>query len=179
MKITSFSAATLAAALLVGTANAGFPDEGGSASRNLQGNGKNKDKNKNKRDTNPGPPISDDEGEVDLIIKYKNEKGANSAKGIAKDGKLKDISSKKKLAALRVSRQKMKDLKDDPDIEYVEIDYEVFALPHMRGSDAEISSAGERRLAEDTPWGIDRVNPSPRLAQGAAKQVKVCVIDTG
>ena len=97
MKITSFSAATLAAALLVGTANAGFPDEGGSAGRNLQGNGKNKDKNK--KDTNPGPPISDDEGEVDLIIKYKNEKGANNAKGIAKDGKLKEISSKKKLAA--------------------------------------------------------------------------------
>ena len=184
MKITSFSAATLAAVLLVGTANAGFPDEGGSAGRNLQGNGKNKDKNKdkNKKDTNPGPPISDNEGEgeVDLIIKYKNEKGASNAKGIAKDGKLKDISSKKKLAGLRVSRQKMKDLKDDPDIEYVEIDYEVFALPHMRGSDAEISSNGERRLIESTPWGINRVNPNPnRLAQGSEKRVKVCVVDTG
>ena len=93
---------------------------------------------------------------------------------------MKEISSRNNLTALRVSRQNMKDLKDDPDIEYVEIDYEVFALPHMRGSDAEISSAGERRLAEEIPWGIDRVNPNPnRLAQGSAKQVKVCVVDTG
>jgi hypothetical protein len=75
----------------------------------------------------------------------------------------------------------MKNLKDDPDIEYVEIDYEVFALPHMRGSDAEISSAGERRLAEETPWGITRVKAGlGGLAQGSANPpVKVCVVDTG
>ena len=93
---------------------------------------------------------------------------------------MKEISSRNNLTALRVSRQEMKDLKDDPDIEYVEIDYEVFALPHMRGSDAEISSTGERRLAEDTPWGITRVKAGlDGLAQGSAKKVKVCVVDTG
>ena len=94
---------------------------------------------------------------------------------------MKEISSRNNLTALRVSRQEMKDLKDDPDIEYVEIDYEVFALPHMRGSDAEISSAGERRLAEETPWGIARVKAGlDGLAQGPANPpVKVCVVDTG
>ena len=92
---------------------------------------------------------------------------------------MKEISSRNNLTALRVSRQEMKDLKDDPDIEYVEIDYEVFALPHMRGSDAEISSTGERRLIESTPWGITRVKAGLEgLAQGSAKR-KVCVIDTG
>lgn len=186
MKITSLSAATLAAALLVGTASAGFPDEDGRSSRKLQGNGrnnKNKDKGGNKgrnKDKTPGPPDSPDaDGGIDLIIKYKNENGFNKAKGIASKGKIKGISSKKKLAALRVGRERMKDLRDDPDIEYVEIDYEVTALPHVRGSDAaETSSAGGRRLAEEIPWGITRVNAGG-LAQGSQKQVKVCVVDTG
>ena len=190
MKITSLSAATLAAALLMGTAYAGFPDEDGHSSRKLQGNGRNNDKkdkggNKDKdrnKDKTPGPPVSRNaDGGIDLIVKYKNENGFNKAKGVASNGKIKGISSKKKLAALRVGRDKMKDLRDDPDIEYVEIDYEVTALPHVRGSDAaETSSAGERRLAEEIPWGIAKVNAGPGgLAQGSQKQVKVCVVDTG
>ena len=173
----------------MGNANAGFPDEDGRSSRKLQGNGRNndkkdrgddKDKGRN-TDKTPAPPDSRNaDGGIDLIIKYKNENGFNKAKGVASEGKIKGISSKKKLAALHVGREKMKDLRDDPDIEYVEIDYEVTALPHVRGSDVETSSAGERRLAEEIPWGITKVNAGPGgLAQGSQKQVKVCVVDTG
>jgi hypothetical protein len=184
MKITSLSAATLAAALLVGTAYAGFPDEDTRPSRKLQGNGRNKGRNNDNKDNkgrnNDKAPSPPDDGGVDLIIKYKNENGFSKAKGLASKGKIKGISGKKKLAALRVGREKMKDLRDDPDIEYVELDYEVTALPHVRGSDAEISSAGERRLNEEVPWGITKVNAGPGgLAQGSQKQVKVCVVDTG
>ena len=194
MKITSLSAAALAAALLVGTACAGFPDEDGHSSRKLQGKDKDKGLVKDKEGrindnlTPAGPPVSHGkDGAVGLIIKYKNDRGFNKAMDIASDGKVKGISSLKNIAALTVARDRVKDLLNDPNIEYVDYDYEVTALPHVRGSDAETSDAagGEhRRLADEVPWGIDTVNPESntwpnRLPQGTQKQVKVCVVDTG
>jgi serine protease len=47
----------------------------------------------------------------------------------------------------------------------------------MRGYDVAAGKGG-RRLLEETPYGIDMVNPTPRLEQGSTN-IKVCVVDTG
>eukprot|EP00957_Ditylum_brightwellii_P067836 5148979-Ditylum_brightwellii.AAC.1 len=176
MRFTSFNVAALAAALLIGSTHAGFPDEDdGSLSRHLTGV------------INSDGPSDDDGDTIDLIVKYKNQDlisfitshshDCNIAEKYDIDKKGREISRKHQLEAITIKKSNLEDIQKDPDVRSVEFDYKVHILPAMHSYDVE-AGEGEPRLLEDTPYGIDLVNPAPRLAQGNNK-ISVCVVDTG
>mmetsp|Transcript_26664 Transcript_26664/g.39630 ORF Transcript_26664/g.39630 Transcript_26664/m.39630 type:complete len:242 (+) Transcript_26664:454-1179(+) len=69
----------------------------------------------------------------------------------------------------------MEYLKQDPNIESVEVDFEVYALSNMH--DYAPAGKEKRHLEEETPSGIEMVNPTG-LQQGD-NNVTVCVVHTG
>lgn len=120
------------------------------------------------------------EEEVDVIVVYRNAKGARKIRRKAKKkGKKIDVESQRsKFIAISASPGDIANFLDDPDIERVEIDYEMKALPNasIRG---ESDAQGQRRLAQTTPYGITMVQAqNPTLGPNAAN-ITVCIIDTG
>ena len=86
----------------------------------------------------------------------------------------------------------MNALDKNPNIESVEIDQELHALPFFRGGDSEEAGQNEqqlqqqqqRRLAEDVPYGITMVKSAEVISAAAddnrtPSPKKVCVVDTG
>uniref|UniRef100_A0A7S4S990 subtilisin n=2 Tax=Ditylum brightwellii TaxID=49249 RepID=A0A7S4S990_9STRA len=170
MKFASFGITAVTASLLSRFSHAGFPDdEDGSLNRHLA-------RKLGKNDNGNGIRPEEDNHTIDLIVKYKNEDGHIIADSYDKTGRGRDISVKYHTEVITTNKEYMEALKNDPNIESVEVDSEIYALPNMRG----YVPTGERgrRLEEETPYGIDMVNPEPRLEQGI-HPIKVCVIDTG
>eukprot|EP00957_Ditylum_brightwellii_P099629 7588427-Ditylum_brightwellii.AAC.1 len=174
MKFASFSVTALTATFLMGFTYAGFPDEDKSSlsrhqARKMENSNYNNVQSKDNEDT------------IDIIVTYRNEAGHETADSYDKNGKGKDISRKHHTEVITTTKREMESLIRDPNIELVEPDFAVHALPHMRGYAA--VGEGGRRLEESVPYGIDMVNPivgdtGERLIQGD-NSIKVCVVDTG
>ena len=114
--------------------------------------------------------------------------GKEDLKKVAKEGKVKDLSSKLQISAFKMTRRNWNAIEKNPNIERIEFDSEVHAFPLFRGGagdnrheDEMMSSVQtRRRLAEETPYGITMVEadqfgdlPAP------TGNIEICVIDTG
>ena len=113
-----------------------------------------------------------------LKITFLHIQGRDELKNFAKDQKVNDISSKLGISSLKTFRGNFNALKNNPNIKSVEIDAEVYALPYFRGGNDEESGHQQRRLAEETPYGINMVQ-SALLPPNPAGSKKICVVDTG
>jgi subtilisin family serine protease len=119
------------------------------------------------------PPLSADD-DVELVVRYRNEKGIDDLKVKANDGTVEKVISKRyKVAALKTKRFKMNQIANHPDIETVAESQTYHALPYTRGGQVQ----DERNLVDLAPYGIGLVQ-ADQLVQGPNK-VTVCVIDTG
>uniref|UniRef100_A0A7S4SHV8 subtilisin n=2 Tax=Ditylum brightwellii TaxID=49249 RepID=A0A7S4SHV8_9STRA len=117
---------------------------------------------------------------IDFLSITNHRQGHTFADSFDKNGKGRVISQKRHTETITAKINDMDKLKKDPNIEYVELDVERHAFPNMRGYEV-VAGKGGRRLSEETPYGIDMVNPdspTPRLQQGSTS-IKVCVVDTG
>ena len=98
-----------------------------------------------------------------------------------------DISPRRKISAFKTFRGNINALRNNRNIEYVEFDQEVHALPLFRGSDSEEAGQNEqqqqqRRLAgEEVPYGITMVKSAEVIsaADRTPTPKKICVVDTG
>lgn len=121
----------------------------------------------------------DDDENVEVLVRYKTNKGKQHAERTAKTKKAKKDLKRFHTVTIATKRSKIKELEDDPDIEAVSQEQEVYALGGTRGGTA-MDKAQEihRQLRETSPWGIDAVQAN-QLAQGDAAVPFICVIDTG
>jgi subtilisin family serine protease len=139
-----------------------------------RGDGKKKGKDKTKEKDKKTKPISSLDDDVELAVRYKNDKGRDDLKLEANDGKVEKDIKRFKVATLKTKRSKINKIAKDPNIEAVSVSQTYHTLPHMRGRQAQ----DERNLVEETiPYGIGLVQ-ADQLAQGP-NSVTVCIIDTG
>lgn len=110
---------------------------------------------------------------VNVIAVYKNGRGKKKIK--KKAFKVKNESIKYKYVSMEATPEDIEVLINDPDIETIELDYEMKAIEDINVEQE------HRELQESIPWGITKVqannvtpNPGPD-----ADQIKVCVVDTG
>eukprot|EP00957_Ditylum_brightwellii_P064918 4925243-Ditylum_brightwellii.AAC.1 len=130
-----------------------------------------------------GVKSKDDDNTIDLIVTYKNEshsiccivilfttnchQGHHTANSYNIRGKGKDISNKYHTEVITARKNDTEALVQDPNIASVEPDFEVQALPHMRGYAA--AGKGGCCLEESIPYGITMANPpigGQQLMQG-------------
>jgi hypothetical protein len=114
-----------------------------------------------------------------ILFTTNRHQGHHTANRYDSRGKGQDISNKYHTEVITARKKDMEALAQDPNIASVEPDFEVHALPHMRGYAA--AGEGGRRLEESVPYGITMVNPpigGQQLMQGT-HHIKVCVVDTG
>ena len=108
--------------------------------------------------------------------------GKEDLKKVAKEGKVKDLSSKLQISAFKMTRRNWNAIEKNPNIERIEFDSEVHAFPLIRGGEDEgwamSSGQNRRRLAEDTPYGITMVE-APQVPSAPNGNIKICVVDTG
>jgi len=113
-----------------------------------------------------------DDEEIEIVVKYWDSKGKAKAKGLAKNGQFKHDISSLNTVSIMANRGQLKKLTEDPDIEFAEESQEMYALPSIRGSSAQV----QRQLVESTPYGITTVQAN-LVSQGSTK-IKICVVDT-
>ena len=130
-----------------------------------------KDKKKRKDKTTTFSPSDDDD--VELVVRYRNDKGRDDLKLEANDGRVENDIGRFKVVTLNTKRFKIDKIAKDPNIEYVAESHIYHALPHTRGGQA----LEERHLVENFPYGIELVQ-ADQLGQGSSP-VTVCVVDTG
>ena len=116
------------------------------------------------------PSLDDD---VELVVRYRNEKGKEDLKLEANDGKVDKDFSRFHVATLKTKRSKVNKIAKDPNIEAVAESQTYHALPHTRGGHVK----DERNLAQSVPYGIGLVQAD--LVPQGSTPIKVCVIDTG
>jgi len=123
---------------------------------------------------------------VQVIVKYKNDRGKSKVEKKAK--KVKTGSTKFKYVAIEVTPEDLEALRKDKDVVRVEPDYEMHALPPPEPEKEKPPKADKlrRQLAETLPWGISRVQSIVPINQNEfvppgpyVNQIKVCVVDTG
>jgi len=113
---------------------------------------------------------------VDVIVKYKNASGKSKVKQKAKKVKLESVRFK--FVAIEVTPQNLQILLNDPDVETIEFDYEMYAVGGKEDASTP-KDPGLRMLAESTPYGIVNVQANQIGVGPHASQIKVCVVDTG
>jgi subtilisin family serine protease len=109
-----------------------------------------------------------------IIVAYKSGKVAKlrSLVGLAK-GKIKHEISGMNAMAIEVSKSKLKDLENDPDVDYIEED--VLRYPFALTSP---STGTPYATGQLVPYGIKMVQ-ADQLSDSAAANRKVCIIDSG
>jgi serine protease len=112
-----------------------------------------------------------------LIVRYRNDKGRDDLMLEANDGKVENNIKRFKFATIKTKRSKINKIAKDPNVEAVAESDTYYALPHMRGGQAQ----DERNLAEQIPYGIGLVQADQfnQIVQPADNSMIVCVVDTG
>ena len=128
-----------------------------------------------------------------MLIKYKDNNGKNELKKFANNGKIDVDIPTFKLAAIKSKRKNIKAMNNHPLIEHVGFDKEVTKLGwKTSSSEVDVEESGNvieeqinyirhRVLAEDgynDLYGLRHVQ-ADQLQQGTAKNVNICVVDTG
>ena len=135
-----------------------------------------------------------------MLVKYKDNNGKNELKKFANNGQIDVDIPTFKLAAIKSKRKNIKAMNNHPLIEHVGFDKEVNKLGWETSSEADMGDAADsdgnsnknvveeqmnyirhRVLAEDgynALYGLRHVQ-ADQLQQGTAKNVKICVVDTG
>jgi len=131
-----------------------------------------------------------DPSKVKVLVKFKNEQGRQDAKKRA--SKVSYESNRFKIVAMEVDSKQMLALENNPNVEYVDLDLEVHAILPVPEEEVyssldskkpkpKPSSDVRRKLAEEVPWGITRVQGGAEFVQPGddANLIKVCIVDTG
>ena len=128
------------------------------------------------------------------MVKYKDNNGKNELKKFANNGKIDVDIPTFKMAAIKSKRKKIKAMNNHPLIEYIGFDKTLTKLGWPSSESAGDAVTGNsnkvvdeqlhylrRHLAEDgynEMYGLRHVQ-ADQLQQGTAKNVNICVIDTG
>ena len=146
-----------------------------------------------------GANHGEDSNKIKVLVKFKSEQGKEDTKKM-KASKVKYESQLFNVIAMEIDPAELVSLQNDPDIERVDLDQEVYAILPVEHQDASVEAQQgkpgkkklekepqeskqtpdkRRELAEQVPWGIravqaDQVTPGP-----FASEIKVCVVDTG
>jgi len=120
----------------------------------------------------------DDDEDIEVLVRYKTRKGKLNAEQRSKNKRAKKDLKRFHTVTIETKRSKIKELEEDPDIESVSLDDQVYALGGTRGGTALERVQEIQRELQQAPWGLSTVQ-ADQLSQGTAAKPFICVIDTG
>jgi mannitol-1-phosphate/altronate dehydrogenase len=118
----------------------------------------------------------EEDKDVELVVRYKNDKVREDLKLIANDGMVKKGIKRFKLATLTTKHCNIYKIEKDCNIEAVAVSITYQALPYTCGGQAQDEHNLSTADSENFPYGIGLVQ-ADQVGQGSSL-VKVCVVDT-
>jgi subtilisin family serine protease len=120
---------------------------------------------------------SDDPNIIKVIVEYTSEQGKNDAKDEALE--ITYESNHFNILGMRIPAKALTLLQNNLNIKRVDLDMDVQAILAIEDEDEEENIEDRRELAEEVPWGVKAVQANQVSPGPYAKDVKVCIIDTG
>ena len=98
--------------------------------------------------------------EIDLVVRYRGGGDVQALAGLSifsTDGTLTNLSSRRNIVSMRVNKQDVEEVLNNPLVEYAEPDYAMQLLPYEVEEIGQNQPLERRRLPETKPYGISMV----------------------